>query len=427
MNAIDHRHSARGTAATVTCRNCGAPVTRTFVDLGMSPLVQSFVRADKLDTMEPFYPLNVLICDGCKLVQLRDYVNPDSIFTEYAYFSSFATSWVEHAKRYCEMIAKRLQLGAGSLAVEVAANDGYLLQHFLPMGVPVLGIEPAANVAEAARAKGIETVVDFFGTNLAQRLVAEGRSADLIAANNVFAHVPNLNDFTDGLRLLLKPDGLITLEFPHLMRLMAENQFDTIYHEHFSYYSFLTVTDVARRHGLKVVDVDELDTHGGSLRVYLAHEASARHPVSAAVSALLDREVQAGFGDIATYAGFAEQVKATKRNILAFLIEAKNAGKTVCGYGAPGKGNTLLNYCGIGTDFLDFTVDRNPYKQGLYTPGTHIPILPVEAIANAKPDYIFVLPWNLRREISAQLSYTSAWGAQLVFPIPRIDIVAAGT
>ncbi len=372
--------------------------------------------------MEPFFPLHALVCDECFLVQLKQYVTPEHIFREYAYFSSYSTSWVAHAKAYCEMIAKRLGLGADSLAVELASNDGYLLQHFLPLGVPVLGIEPAANVAEVAIAKGVPSLTEFFGVALAQRLVAEGKQADLIAGNNVLAQVPDLNDFVAGMQILLKPEGVITLEFPHLERLMAENQFDTIYHEHFSYFSFVTVEKMAARHGLKLIDVEELPTHGGSLRVYLAHESAAHRP-SPAVAALLAREEAQGFLDLATYASFAEQVKRTKRKLLAALIAIKNEGKTIVGYGAPGKGNTLLNYCGIGTDFLDFTVDRNPYKHGRFTPGMHIPIRPVEALAEARPDYIFILPWNLKQEIIQQLTGSGAISAKFIVPIPEVIII----
>lgn len=404
------------------CRLCGTTLRHSFVDLGMSPLCESFLKASELDAMEPFFPLHALVCGECFLVQLKEYVSPEHIFREYAYFSSYSTSWVAHAKTYCEMIAKRLGLGAGSLAVELASNDGYLLQHFLPLGVPVLGIEPAANVAEVAIAKGVPSITEFFGVTLAQRLVAEGKQADLIAGNNVLAQVPDLNDFVAGMQLLLKPEGVITLEFPHLERLMAENQFDTIYHEHFSYFSLVTVEKMARRHRLKLIDVEELTTHGGSLRVYLAHEDASHHP-SPAVAALHAREVEKGFCDLATYASFAEQVKQTKRKLLAALISLKDEGKTIVGYGAPGKGNTLLNYCGIGTDFLDFTVDRNPYKHGRFTPGMHIPILPVEALAKAQPDYIFILPWNLKQEIVLQLSQSGMSRSKFIIPIPEVMII----
>lgn len=409
-------------AGFAACRLCGAALTHTFVDLGMSPLCESFLKADEIDAMEPFFPLHALTCEKCLLVQLKQYVTPEHIFREYAYFSSYSTSWVAHAKGYCEMITKRFGLGKDSLAVELASNDGYLLQHFLPLGVPVLGIEPAVNVAKIAIDKGIPCRTEFFGAHFASRLVNEGRRADLIIGNNVLAQVPDLNDFVSGMALLLKPEGVITLEFPHLERLMAENQFDTIYHEHFSYFSFVTIEAMAVRHGLKLIDVEELPTHGGSLRVYLAHRTSS-HPPSEAVAALLAREKTLGFRNIATYSAFAEQVKRTKRRLLSALIGIKNDGKRIVGYGAPGKGNTLLNYCGIGTDFLDFTVDRNPYKHGRFTPGMHIPILPVEEIDAAKPDYIFILPWNLKREITQQMRHVGDWGAKFIVPIPDVAIL----
>ena len=408
--------------AAAKCRLCGDVLEHTFVDLGMSPLCESFLAREQLDAMEPYFPLHALVCGTCFLVQLKEYVSPESIFREYAYFSSYSTSWVAHAQAYCEMITARLELGPDSLVVELASNDGYLLQHFLPLGVPVLGIEPAANVAKVATGKGIPTRVDFFGVELAEALVAEGKRADLIVGNNVLAQVPDLNDFVSGMALLLADEGVITLEFPHLERLMAENQFDTIYHEHFSYFSLITIERLAVRHGLKLIDVEELTTHGGSLRVYLAHVTSAR-PTSRRVAALLNREHGHGFGDIATYAGFAEQVKATKRKLLSFLIAAKDAGKIICGYGAPGKGNTLLNYCGIGPDFLEFTVDRNPYKHGRFTPGMHVPIRPVEAIDAARPDYLLILPWNLKDEIVQQMGHVAAWGGKFIVPIPAPAVI----
>jgi SAM-dependent methyltransferase len=422
--SVSAAHTVATAAASKrgTCRLCGAGIEHTLVDLGMSPLCESFLASDQLDAMEPYFPLHALVCDQCFLVQLKEYVSPEHIFTEYAYFSSYSTSWVAHAKSYCEMITKRLGLGSGSLAVELASNDGYLLQHFLPLGVPVLGIEPAANVAKVAVEKGVASRVDFFGRRLAAELVTEGKRADLIIGNNVLAQVPDLNDFVGGMVRLLKPEGVITLEFPHLERLMVGNQFDTIYHEHFSYFSFVTIERMAKRHELKLIDVEELTTHGGSLRVYLAHATSKREPTPA-VGALLARERKLGYENIATYGAFSEQVKATKRKLLSFLIEAKNQGKRICGYGAPGKGNTLLNYCGIGTDFLDFTIDRNPYKHGRYTPGMHIPIKPVEAIDAAKPDYILILPWNLKNEIVAQMRHAGEWGAKFVLPIPEATII----
>lgn len=397
-------------------------MTTTFVDLGMSPLCESFLPADQLNRMEPFFPLHALVCDDCFLVQLQEYVSPEHIFTEYAYFSSYSTSWVAHARAYCHMIKDRLALGAASQVFEIASNDGYLLQHFVELGIPVLGIEPAANVAEAARGRNVPTLVEFFGLELARKLVAEGRRADLIIGNNVLAQVPDLNDFTAGMAHLLAPDGVITLEFPHLERLIAENQFDTIYHEHFSYFSLITIDRLAARHGLRVFDVEQLPTHGGSLRVYLCL-SGATHTMTPAVVGLRAHEKSIGFTDIATYKAFSAQVHRTKRELLSVLIECKKEGKKICGYGAPGKGNTLLNYCAIGTDFLDFTVDRNPYKHGRFTPGQHIPILPVSAIDEVKPDYIFVLPWNLLDEIAAQLRYVSGWGAKLIVPIPETRVV----
>ena len=404
------------------CRLCGARLRRTFVDLGMSPPCESFVPAERMGSMEAYFPLHVQVCEECFLVQLPEHVGPQEIFTEYAYFSSFSSSWVEHARRYCNMIAPRLELGADSLVVELASNDGYLLQHFLPLGIPVLGVEPAANVAQAAIAKGVPSRVDFFGERLAKVLVAEGKQADLIVGNNVLAQVPDLNDFVGGMKILLKQQGAITLEFPHIERLIEENQFDTIYHEHFSYFSLTTMDIIAARHGLRVYDVEELPTHGGSLRVYLAL-ADSDHRRTAAVTSLLDRERGKGLTQMGVYTSFAERARRAKRDLLAFLVSAKNEGKTICGYGAPGKGNTLLNYCAIGTDFLDFTVDRNPYKHGRFTPGMHIPIRRVDAIDEAKPDYILILPWNLKDEIIHQMHHVAAWGAKFVVPIPFVTII----
>jgi SAM-dependent methyltransferase len=388
----------------------------------MSPLCESVLGVDALDQMEPFFPLHVLVCDRCFLVQLREYVKPESIFTEYDYFSSYSTSWVEHAKQYCEMIQSRLKLGPNSDVYEIASNDGYLLQHFVRLGIPVTGIEPAANVAAAAREKNVPTIVDFFGLDLARRLGSEGKRADLIIGNNVLAQVPDLNDFVAGMAVFLRPNGVITLEFPHLERLIDENQFDTIYHEHFSYFSFVTIERLAKRHGLKVFDVEHLTTHGGSLRVYLCR-ADAPYGPSPGVDALLAHERKMGFENLKTYLKFSAKVHETKRSLLSFLIELKNKGAKVCGYGAPGKGNTLLNYCSIGTDFLDFTVDRNPYKHGLYTPGMHIPIHPVSAIDEARPDYLLVLPWNLKQEIIEQMRHVGDWGCKFIFAIPSVQVV----
>ncbi|QIG51831.1 class I SAM-dependent methyltransferase [Nordella sp. HKS 07] len=407
------------------CRICGASLQTTVVNLGMSPLCESFLKADQLNQMEPYFPLHVLVCDRCFLVQLQEYVSPESIFSEYAYFSSYSTSWVEHARAYCCMIQERLGLNSKSQVVELASNDGYLLQHFLPLNIPVLGIEPAANVAKVASAKGISTIVDFFGLTLARRLVDEGRSADLVVANNVLAQVPDLNDFIAGVAHLLAPDGAVTIEVPHLARLLEETQFDTIYHEHFSYFSLITLVHLAKQHGLRVFDVERLSTHGGSIRVYLTR-VSSRHETSPSVDALLSYERRMELGKVATYSAFAPRVQQLKRDLLSLLIGCKNEGARICGYGAPGKGNTLLNYCGIGTEFIEFTVDRNPYKHGRYTPGMHIPIRPIAAIDTARPDYLIILPWNLRAEIIRQMRHVGSWGCKFILPIPRPRIVDPG-
>ena len=389
----------------------------------MSPLCESYRSADQLNQMEPFYPLHVYVCERCFLVQLQEYVSPEKVFTEYAYFSSYSDSWLQHAKSYTDLMVERFSIGAQSQVVELASNDGYLLQYFVEKGIPVLGIEPAANVAQAAIKKGIPTVVKFFGTKTALELSAVRGKADLLLGNNVLAHVPNLNDFVAGMKIMLKPDGLITMEFPHLMRLMEENQFDTIYHEHFSYFSFVTVEKVFAAHGLTIFDVEELPTHGGSLRIYARHSENIEESVTGRVIDLKAREETAGFMRLKTYLSFAKKVEETKRNVLNFLIKAKREGKSIAGYGAPGKGNTLLNYCGIRTDFIDYTVDRNPYKHGKYTPGTHIPIFHPDKISETEPDYIFILPWNLKTEIMKQLAYVREWGAQFVVPVPEVAIL----
>jgi hypothetical protein len=404
------------------CRFCGSAETHPFVDLGMSPLCESFLPADALDRMEPFYPLDVFVCGRCLLVQLREYVSPEAIFREYAYFSSYSDSWLAHAAAYSRAVIGRFGLDRGSFVVELASNDGYLLRNFVARGIPCLGVEPAANVAKAAEALGVPTRVEFFGRRAAADLVAQGPRADLIAGNNVLAQVPDLNDFVAGIAQLLAPRGVVTLEFPHLLELIEQNQFDTIYHEHFSYFSLLASERILAAHGLEVFDVEELRTHGGSLRVYARHTAAEPPVASAALEAVRKREHEARLDEPAGYLGYAERVAETKRNLLAFLIEAKRAGKRVAGYGAPGKGNTLLNYCGIRTDFLDFTVDRNPYKHGRFLPGTHIPVFPVERLREARPDFILILPWNLRSEIAEQLAYAREWGARLVVPIPRLEV-----
>src|SRR2546426_607518 len=412
----------RGEWASNSCRFCGASMCHTFVDLGMSPLCESYVPAARLNQMEPFYPLHVYVCQVCFLVQLQEYISPAEIFSEYAYFSSYSDSWVAHATRYTDMIVERLKLGPESFVVEVASNDGYLLQHFVKRGIPVLGIEPAANIAPVAEEKGVPTLAKLFGRQTARELVAEGTQADLLVGNNVLAQVPDVNDFVAGMKLLLKPGGVITLEFPHLMRLMQENQFDTIYHEHFSYFSFMTAERIFVAHGLTLFDVEELPTHGGSLRIYACHAEDSSRSVSERATKLSAREESAGFNRLETYASFTDQVHETKRRLLEFLISAKRKGKRIAGYGAPGKGNTLLNYCGIRTDFLDYTVDRNPYKHGKFLPGTHIPIHPPERIRETRPDYVLILPWNLRQEIVTQLAYIKEWGGQCLIPIPEVQV-----
>jgi 2-polyprenyl-3-methyl-5-hydroxy-6-metoxy-1,4-benzoquinol methylase len=405
------------------CRFCGATLKHTFVDLGMSPPCEAILTQSQLNQMEAFYPLHVFVCDSCFLVQLQEYVAPENIFTEYAYFSSYSDTWLAHAKCFTKQMIERFGFDRQSQVIEVASNDGYLLQYFVDAGIPVLGIEPAANVAKVAVSKGIPTVMKFFGSKLAEQLRTEGMGADLLLGNNVLAHVPNLRSFVKGMKILLKPQGILTLEFPHLMRLMEDNQFDTIYHEHFSYFSFITVTKILAEFGLTVFDVEELPTHGGSLRVYARHPENAAQPVTSRVQELLTHEIQAGFTCLETYSSFAEKVKETKRRILRFLIRAKREGKTVVGYGAPGKGNTLLNYCGIRTDFLDYTVDRNPYKHGKFLAGTHIPVFEPGRIRETKPDYILILPWNLKDEIAQQLSYVREWGCRLAVPIPKVEIL----
>lgn len=422
-NSIETVHSV-SKQKVHCCRFCGTPLRHTFVDLGMSPLCESYRSLEQMDQMEPFYPLHVYVCNECFLVQLLEYVSPEHIFTEYAYFSSYSDSWLDHARKYVDRVTQRFQLSEQHQVVEVASNDGYLLQYFMARGIPVLGVEPAANVAEAAIRKGIPSVIKFFGVNTAEELVLEGKRADLLLGNNVLAHVPDLNDFVAGLKVLLAPAGVITMEFPHLMRLMEGNQFDTIYHEHFSYLSLLTVERVFAAHGLRLFDVEELPSHGGSLRIYACHRDCQAHAVLPSVQALAEREVSAGLKSMQHYRAFGEQVKETKRKLLEFLIRLKREGRTIVGYGAAGKGNTLLNYCGIRTDFLDYVVDRNPYKQGKFLPGTGIPIFPPEHLAETKPDYVLILPWNLKQEIAQQLSYVGDWNGRLFVPIPEVEVIA---
>jgi SAM-dependent methyltransferase len=403
------------------CRFCGGALF-DFVDLGMSPLCESFVPEDRLNVAERFYPLAAYVCGSCFLVQLEEYVAPEEIFSEYAYFSGFSDAWLKHAEHYVEMIAEKLRLGPASKVIEIGSNDGYLLQYFVKKEISVLGVEPAINVAAAARQRGVETLTRFFSAAVARELAGAGTKADLIVANNVMAQVPELNSFVEGIGILLKPDGVCTVEFPHLLRTILGNQFDQIYHEHFSYFSALTARQIFGTHGLRIFDIEELWTHGGSLRLYACRADSAKYPTQSSVSRIIQQEREAGLDRVDAYARFAHQVRDTKRKILTFLIEAKNEGKSIAGYGAPGKGNTLLNYCGVRTDFIDYTVDRNPYKQGMYLPGTRIPIFAPDKIAATRPDYVMILPWNLREEIAGQLGYVRDWGAKFVVPIPEVTV-----
>jgi SAM-dependent methyltransferase len=388
----------------------------------MSPLANSFIPPERVNSMEPFYPLRALVCGNCFLVQLEEFETPEQIFSDYAYFSSYSTSWLEHSRRYAEQMIARLGLDDSSQVVEIASNDGYLLQFFRDREVAVLGIEPAGNVAQVAIDKGISTVVEFFGEDVARSLVGES-AADLLLGNNVLAHVPDLNDFVAGMKILLKPGGVITMEFPHLMRLIQDNQWDTIYHEHFSYFSFLTVSSVFEAHGLRLFDVEELPTHGGSLRIYGAHAEDAEKPESAAARELREREREAGYGRLDTYLGYGRRVEQDKRQILRFLIELKEQGRRVVAYGAPAKGNTLLNYCGLRSDFIDYTCDLNPHKQGHFLPGSHIPIRSPEEIRADKPDVVLILPWNLKDEIIEQLSFIREWGGRFAARTPELTLL----
>lgn len=405
------------------CRSCGAALAHTFADLGMSPISNAFLKADQLNRMEPFYPLHAYVCGECFLVQLEEFESPQQIFGDnYAYFSSYSDSWLDHARHYTEQVTARFGLGAKSQVIEIASNDGYLLQYFKQKGVPVLGIEPAKNVAEAAVAKGVPTLTKFFGVATATELVAKGTRADLLLGNNVLAHVPDLNDFVAGMKAILKPAGVLTMEFPHLQHLIEENQFDTIYHEHFSYFSFLAAQRVFTRHGLQLFDVQEIPTHGGSLRIYGRHAGQGGEQGDR-VKDLVARERRLKFEDLETYRKFSGQVQETKRQLLEFLIAARRAGKRVVGYGAPAKGNTLLNYCGIRSDFIDFTVDRSPHKQNTFLPGTHIPVYAPERIDEVKPEYVLILPWNIRDEIVKQMAHIRSWGGKFVVPIPKVKVL----
>jgi SAM-dependent methyltransferase len=404
------------------CRFCRAALEHTFADLGSSPLANSYLTAEQLDKMEPFYPLHVYVCPACRLVQLPLCRTAEDIFSDYAYFSSYSDSWLNHARNYAHMMVERFRFGPASSIIEIASNDGYLLRNFRELGIPILGIEPAGNVATAAQNAGIPTLVKFFGTQTARELSASGRNADLLIGNNVLAHVPDINDFVRGMKIILKPEGIITMEFPHLMRLMDETQFDTIYHEHFSYFSFITVETIFAAHGLTLFDVEELPTHGGSLRIYACHTEDSSKTIGRRVIDLRNCEKAAGFERMEHYLLFSEKVKETKRRILAFLIEAKRKGKSIAGYGAPAKGNTLLNYCGIRSDLIDYTVDRSPHKQGHYLPGVRIPIHSPEKINDTRPDYLVILPWNLKEEIMAQMSHIRKWGGKFVVFIPHVEV-----
>lgn len=404
------------------CRFCGKALERTVVDLGLSPLCETYPAESDLNSGETYYPLHVYVCQTCFLVQLEEYETPERIFSDYAYFSSYSDSWLKHCENYCQKMKDRFGLGSASFVIEAASNDGYLLQYFVRLGVPVLGIEPAANVAKVAVAKGVPSLVRFLGAELATELASQGQQADLVLGNNVLAQVPDLNDFVEGLKILLKPDGVLTLEFPHLLRLMELNEFDTIYHEHFSYFSLLTTVQILKAHGLRVFDVEELPTHGGSLRVYACRVESNRHPVSPAVDKVIADEVNAGLASAKGYERFAQQVKETKWALLEFLLKAKREGKTVAGYGAPGKSATLLHFCGIGKDLIEYTVDRSPYKQGRYLPGNHIPVYAPDRIQETRPDYVLILPWNLKDEIISQLQFIREWGGRFVVPIPKVTI-----
>lgn len=414
----------QASAVSFPCRFCGTSVRHTFVDLGMSPLCESYLTARQLNEMEPFYPLHVLVCDKCFLVQLQEYVSVESIFGEYAYFSSFSESWLAHAKTYTEKMIERFALGPKSQVVELASNDGYLLQYFVAAGIPALGIEPAANVAAVAVKKGVPSLVKFFNRASAEELAAQGVKADLLLGNNVLAQVPDLNSFVAGMKILLKPNGVITMEFPHLIKLMEQVQFDTIYHEHFSYFSLLAVEKIFSAYQLSLFDLEELPTHGGSLRIYACHTEDRSKGLSSRVLSVRAAEEAAGLANLDSYSSFAERTKETKYALLEFLIETHANGKHVAGYGAPGKGNTMLNYCGVRSDLLAYTVDRNPYKQGKYLPGSHIPIYSPDHIRETRPDYVLILPWNLKDEIMQQLAYIREWGGKFVVPIPSVEVYA---
>ena len=405
------------------CRFCNHELTRPFIDLVNSPPSNSFLKFEELNEPEVYYPLKLFVCEKCFLVQVDEYKKSEEIFSDqYIYFSSYSRSWLEHAKAYAEMITKRLELTPSSLVIEIASNDGYLLQYFKEKGIPCLGIEPARSAAEAARDRGIEVISEFFGVSLARQLTKQQKRADLLIGNNVFAHVPDINDFVKGLKIMLKPSGVMTFEFPHLMQLIEKNQFDTIYHEHFSYFSFYTVNRIFAEHGLVLFDVEELPTHGGSLRIYAGHKEDRFKKTSRHVGSLLERESSAGMQDLSYYSGFQEEANKAKYKLLAFLIACKEQGKRVAAYGAAAKGNTLLNYCGIKKDLMAFVADASPHKQGKFLPGSHIPVVAEIEIKKSQPDYILIFPWNIREEIVRQLGYIRQWNGKFVLPIPELTV-----
>lgn len=405
-----------------TCRFCNTLLSNVFVDLGISPLSNSFVKKDMLNQKELKYPLIAYVCHNCFLVQLEEFEKPVNIFHDYAYFSSFSDTWLKHCKNYVELVTKRFDLGRNNLVIEIASNDGYLLQYFKEKNIQILGIEPAVNVADIAEKKGIPTLTKFFNSDTAIDLKNSGKRADLIIGNNVLAHVPELNDFINGLKILLKPNGFITLEFPHLLQLILQNQFDTIYHEHFSYFSLITIQKIFTKFGLVVFDVEEIPTHGGSLRIFVKNVENNTFPINNSVEQIIKKEIQYGLTKISTYTDFAQKVKNIKKSIQEFFYSAKKEKKKVVCYGAAAKGNTLLNYCEIGTEFIEYVVDRNIHKQGLYLPGTHIPVRDPKNVLQTKPDYLMILPWNLKDEVMQQMNHIKQWGGKFVIPIPKVEI-----
>ena len=409
---------------SLNCRFCNEALTKIFADLGISPLSNAFLKKEMLGDLEKKYPLCAYVCDNCFLVQLSEFEKPENIFGDYAYFSSYSSTWIQHAEDYVSMMMEKFNFDKKSLVVEIASNDGYLLQFFKKKNIPILGIEPAVNVAKVAKEKGIPTITKFFSVNTANELKEEGKLADLIVGNNVLAHVPDLNDFVKGLKILLKPTGIITLEFPHILQLIQKNQFDTIYHEHFSYFSLVTVRKIFSFHGLEIFDVEEIPTHGGSLRIYVKHTEYEKILINEKIDILLEKERQYGLENISTYTNFIKNIEEVKKGLQEFFNSAKNAEKKIVCYGAAAKGNTLLNYCEIGNNFIDYAVDQNPHKQGLFLPGTHIPIKNPSEIQKTKPDYIVIIPWNLKDEIMEQMKYIRNWGGKFMIPIPEVKIIS---